>query len=310
MSTIESPTASASTAASTAAPTVVQSSDPTLEIPVRRTSFEESLRDVPKYYAKDGNIILSHLGVALSGVFPDGEDFFVKSVRHFRDQITDPALRKQVAGFIGQESVHGREHRVLNRRFAELGYHSLEIEKMTKRALGFRWKVSKPITCLAITAALEHFTATLAEELLSSEEFRSMFAHPAVEDVFMWHALEEAEHKAVAFDVYRAVGGSERLRINSMRLIRIGFIASTVITVLLGLVRNRDARDLKRLRRDFQAFRKSPIVDLRLWGILKEYDRLGFHPNDRDTVTLTAEWREKLFGPEGELNHTLANSAA
>ncbi|NLA36693.1 MAG: metal-dependent hydrolase [Actinobacteria bacterium] len=279
-------------------------------MPVRRTSFEESLRDIPKHWAQDGNIFLSHLGVAMSGVFPDGEDFFVKSVRHFRDQITDPALKKQVAGFIGQESVHGREHRVLNRRFAELGYRSAEIEAMTKKALAFRWRVSKPITCLAITAALEHFTAALAEELLSNDEFRSMFGHPAVEDVFMWHALEESEHKAVAFDVYRAVGGTERLRVNAMRFIRIGFIVSTVVVMALGILRDPAARDLKRLRRDFSAFRRSPIIDPRLWAILKEYDRPGFHPNDRDTVTLTAKWREKLFGAEGELNHVLANSAA
>lgn len=294
----------------TSTPTVLQTSDPTHEIPVRRTSFEESLRNVPKHWAKDGNIFLSHLGVSMSGVFPDGEDFFVKSVRHFRDRVTDPALRRQVAGFIGQESVHGREHRVLNRRFDELGYHATEIEKTTKRFLAARWRISKPITCLALTAALEHFTATLAEAMLSSEEFRSMFGTKEIEDVFLWHALEEAEHKAVAFDVYRAVGGSEKLRIRTMKFIRIGFAVSTAITMALGILRDRDARDLKRLRSDWKAFRRSPILDKRLWEILKEYDRPGFHPNDRDTVALTEEWRERLFGDEGSLNHVLNNKAA
>ena len=85
-----------------------QTSNPNHTIPTRRVSFEESLRDVPKHFAAGEDLILSHLAVCMSAVFPDGEDFFVRSVRHYRDRITDPVLKRQVAGFIGQESVHGR----------------------------------------------------------------------------------------------------------------------------------------------------------------------------------------------------------
>src|SRR5688572_21254491 len=81
------------------------------KVPTRRISFEESLQTVPKHFADDGDLILSHVAACLSSVFPDGEDFFVRSVRHFRDQVTEPELKRQVAGFIGQEAVHGREHR-------------------------------------------------------------------------------------------------------------------------------------------------------------------------------------------------------
>jgi predicted metal-dependent hydrolase len=146
-------------------------------------------------------------------VFPDGEDFFVRSVRHFRDQITDPELKRQVAGFIGQEAVHGREHRVFNDRLDELGYPTKRVERITKRGLAMRERALSAKSNLAATAALEHFTATLAELVLSSEETRDLFGHEAVRDLFVWHALEESEHKAVAFDVYKAVGGSERLRV-------------------------------------------------------------------------------------------------
>src|SRR5690606_18658513 len=98
-------------------------------------------------------------------VFPDGEDFFVRSVRHYRDRITDPVLKRQVAGFIGQEAMHGREHRALNDRLDELGYPVKRFERFTERGLGFRTRVAPPISNLAATAALEHFTATLAEML-------------------------------------------------------------------------------------------------------------------------------------------------
>src|SRR5690349_21758774 len=153
----------------------MQTSNPDRVVPTRRVSFEESLRNVPKHFAADGDLIESHLAVCMSSVFPDGEDFFVRSVRHFRDQITDPQLKKQVAGFIGQESVHGREHRALNDRFAELGYGTKRMERMTKRGLALRWRVASPKANLAATAALEHFTATLAELLMSNPRTRAEF---------------------------------------------------------------------------------------------------------------------------------------
>ncbi len=108
-------------------------------------------------------------------MFPDGEDFFVRSVRHFRDQITDPALKRQVAGFIGQEAVHGREHRAFNDRLAELGYPTKQFESFTKAALRFRERILSAKSNLAATAALEHFTATLAELVLTSEEIRDRY---------------------------------------------------------------------------------------------------------------------------------------
>ena len=101
---------------------MTQTSNPDRKVPTRRMDFESSMRDVPRHFAADGDLIASHLTAALSSVFPDGEDYFVRSVRHFRDQVTDPALKRQVAGFIGQEAVHGREHRAFNDRLAELGY--------------------------------------------------------------------------------------------------------------------------------------------------------------------------------------------
>src|SRR3954454_24855392 len=142
------------------------------KVPTRRISFEESLRDLPTHFAADGDIILSHLAASLSAVFPDGEDFFVRSVRNFRDQITDPELKRQVAGFIGQEAMHGREHRVFNDRLAELGYPTKQVERFTKWGLELRERIAPAKANLAATAALEHFTATLAELVLTDEATR------------------------------------------------------------------------------------------------------------------------------------------
>ncbi|NLV54340.1 MAG: metal-dependent hydrolase, partial [Acidimicrobiales bacterium] len=70
--------------------------------------------NIGRRHFADGDLVMSHVVSVLSGLFPEGEDYFVRSVRHFRDRIDDPVLKKQVAGFIGQEAIHGREHRDLN----------------------------------------------------------------------------------------------------------------------------------------------------------------------------------------------------
>jgi len=265
---------------------------------------------VPKHFADDGDLISGHLIAALSALFPDGEDFFVRSVRHYRTEITDPALKRQVAGFIGQESVHGREHRALNDRFAELGYPTKRIARMARRGLGFREKVFPPISNLAATAALEHFTATLAELLLTSDEIRRLIGNDAVRNVFLWHALEESEHKAVAFDVYKAIGGTERMRVWTMNFFRYGFVIGLALQVLVTLIGDKATYQRGNLRRSWKRFKRSPLASKDLWLQLKDYNRPDFHPDDRDTDALVEQWRAELFGATGTLNDKLATSAA
>ena len=243
-------------------------------------------------------------------MFPDGEDFFVRSVRHYRDQITDPELKRQVGGFIGQESMHGREHRVLNDRLDELGYPTKRFERFTRWALGTRERIAPASSNLAATAALEHFTATLAELLLSSQETRDLFGHDAVRDVFLWHALEESEHKAVAFDVYRAVGGTERMRVWTMNFVTAMFLVSMTVQIAVSLLGDRATYRRGVLGRSWRRFRRTPIMRRELWDQLREYNRRGFHPDDRDTTELVARWREELFGERGRLNDKLSGRAA
>jgi predicted metal-dependent hydrolase len=280
------------------------------KVPTRRISFEESLQDLPKHFAADGDLILSHIAAALSAVFPDGEDFFVRSVRNFRDQVTDPELKKQVGGFIGQEAMHGREHRAFNNRLAELGYPTKQVERFTKRGLAIRERLLSKKSNLATTAALEHFTATLAELVLSSQETRDLFGHDEVRNLFLWHALEESEHKAVAFDVYKAVGGTERMRTWTMNIITLGFVAGMTVQVMIALALDRDTYRGLNLFRSLRRLRRAPFMRLAIWRQLRDYNRRGFHPDDSDTNALVERWRDELFGTNGTLNDKLVGSAA
>jgi uncharacterized protein len=290
--------------------TQTQTSNPTRKVPTRRISFEESLQEVPKHFAADGDLILSHVAASLSAVFPDGEDFFVRSVRHFRDQVSDPVLKRQVAGFIGQEAVHGREHRAFNDRLDQLGYPTKRFERFTKKGLAFRERLLPATSNLAATAALEHYTATLAELLLSSEETRALFGDEQVKHLFLWHALEESEHKAVAFDVYKAVGGGERVRVFTMNVVTFGFLATMVVQVLVSLLKDPMTYRPGKLRRSWRRFRRSPIMRREVWNQLRDYNRPDFHPDDRDTTELVERWRAELFGDQGSLRDQLSSAAA
>ncbi|HEX5265159.1 MAG TPA: metal-dependent hydrolase [Acidimicrobiales bacterium] len=278
-----------------------------VSVPTRPVEFDSRLDDVPRHFAAGGDIVMSHVLAVLSSVFPDGEDYFVRSVEAARDQLTDPKLREDVDGFVGQESMHGREHRVLNERLGALGYPTGAIGVYVRWLFRTRERYHNKRLHLAFTAALEHYTATLAEMLLNDPEARNQIGHDGVRYLLMWHALEESEHKAVAFDVYRAVGGTERMRIAAMWMTHMLFVLETSLWAGISILMDRDARRHPlRLVRSVLRLRKSPFVKPEAVRQLFAYNKRGFHPNDRDTSELISHWRAVLFGDEGRLTELLA----
>jgi predicted metal-dependent hydrolase len=137
-----------------------------------------------------------------------------------------------------------------------------------------------------------------------------MIGHDEVTSLFLWHALEESEHKAVAFDVYRAVGGSERMRIWTMRLVNVGFVGTVVLGTILSMLRDPVVRRSPlRTLRSIRRFVRSPFVSRDLLRQIRAYNRPGFHPDDRDTSDLVERWRDELFGEQGTLRDRLPAAA-
>lgn len=141
---------------------------------------------------------------AMSLFFPEGERFFINSVRLYRDRVTDPRLQQAVTAFIGQEAMHGREHSDYNRLMAEAGLPAEALERRVTRLLERVKRFTWPSQQLSATLALEHLTAIMADHLLREPEVLRD-ADPAYARLWRWHALEETEHKAVAFDVWKTV---------------------------------------------------------------------------------------------------------
>ncbi|WP_019631219.1 metal-dependent hydrolase [Actinomadura atramentaria] len=277
---------------------------PARAVKPRRVKFAYPRGALRRHYV-EGDLVMSHVVAVLSATFPPGEEFFVRSVRHYADRVTDPELAAQVRGFIGQEIVHGREHDRLNAELARMGYPTRLIDRMTDRSLKFAERTLPPRVRLGYTAALEHYTATIAERLLSDDGARALLGDTEVRSVLLWHALEESEHKAVAFDVFRETGGSERVRVRTMRVISALLLAHIAFGTVLSLCTDRAALNPLRLGASLARLRHSPFLAREVITKLRAYNRRGFHPDDVDAAELLDRWRAELFGPAGTLTANL-----
>jgi predicted metal-dependent hydrolase len=274
-------------------------------INVRRIRFRYDTEPLERHYVQ-GDLLMSHVVAVLSALFPQGEDFFVRSVRYYADEITDPQLKKAVAGFTGQEVTHGRQHRELNDQLQSMGYPTHRVDRRTEKGLARLERWRGPRYRLAVTAALEHYTATLAETLLSDPRAREVLGDNEVRSVLLWHALEESEHKAVAFDVYRAVGGTERMRIIAMWITSFTFIGVLALHTTLSMLADKASYHPVRLVKSIAALRHSPFLTKAVIRRLRDYTHAGFHPGDNDNTALLDEWIPRLFGEQGSLTDHLA----
>ncbi len=166
------------------------------DIIVRKKKFD--FNNSPKYYYK--NALITHFFNALSATFPPGEDFFVRSVRHFRKN-NKSTLEKEISAFIGQEAWHSLAHETLNQYATQHNINLKDWETKIDYLLKNAERVLTPKLCLAVTIALEHYTATMGNEILTNKYWINNFKEP-YKELILWHSTEEVEHKSVAFDVY------------------------------------------------------------------------------------------------------------
>ena len=172
--------------------------------PVVRSHLDFKLQDIPRFWF-GGDPFRTRMFDALSLTFPDGERYFIQSVRLFRDQIQDPELKQRVADFIKQEAQHGMAHDKMNQVMKEQGMPVDQFIAMLNRVFKFELSHHSPQYNIAMTAAAEHLTALMADTFYSQKETLED-AHPYVRALFAWHAIEEMEHRDVAFDVMKKVG--------------------------------------------------------------------------------------------------------
>ncbi len=234
---------------------------------------------------------------AMSITFPLGEKFFIDSVRHYIDRISDPKLQREIRGFCGQEGFHRREHERYNRLLCrQRGYDLDYLEGRIAKSIAVTDKMLSPRQRLAATAALEHITAILAQWNLSAASPMRAEAEPAMRALWDWHAAEEMEHKAVAFDVYRAIGGSEKMRKTALRRASFFLLLDIVVGAAHMLRRDGQLWRLRNWREGFRFLLGKGGVLRQIWPAYKAYFDDNFHPWQQDTRTTLQGWQRNETG--------------
>jgi predicted metal-dependent hydrolase len=233
---------------------------------------------------------------ALSAAFPQGETFFIESVRRYSDQVDEP-LRQQIAAFVQQEAMHTREHVAFNKLLRTAGYDITAMDAETRRRID-EARTRPPAVQLALTVALEHFTAIMAHSLLTERE-PLPGAPEEILRLWQWHAIEEIEHKAVAYDTFLAVTRHMpawrrwALRCHVMALVSLQFWYSN-FQRMADFFR----QDGMNTPRTWWRVAKYLLVKPGMFRrIFRDYVRFygpGFHPWHRDDRPLIADVERKL----------------
>jgi predicted metal-dependent hydrolase len=257
-------------------------------IPVRKMGFDFS--NVPKDYM-NGSLAKSHLFDGLNLLFPEGERFFMRAVRDGLNKIDNPDLKQQARGFFGQETQHAIEHEKFFDVLEQNGYVFRDkLKKLDNFILKMRDVLPAGLR-LSMTAGAEHLTAVLGAATLVDDDIEK--SHPAMRDLIQWHAIEEIEHKAIAFDVYQESNGNYLLRI-------LGYISAMLFIHITSnsLMKSfllQDGYSKKEARKLLKETQKSMLLKHKNLGKdLRAYFKPSFHPNNIDESGLVGKAMDRL----------------
>lgn len=257
-------------------------------ITVRRLHFNP--KAIRRHYFANSPV-MSHLLTALSSTFPIGEQFFVHSVRNVRDQVQDPTLQAQIAAFIGQEAMHSKTHAEFNDAWRRDDYNLDRFQAWLARKDSYI-KNLHPKIQLAITCAFEHFTALLGGYILQHPEVLSTLDDDAMK-LWVWHAIEEIEHRSVAFDVYQAVYGDDKIRKMIMRSVTTGFASLTFYSASRLFLQDQKKSLPKVGGNLFGVYLLGKML-LQMFPEYLSYYKKDFHPAETDYSQIIQYWKKRM----------------
>ncbi|MFQ6325322.1 metal-dependent hydrolase [Nocardia sp. CWNU-33] len=171
---------------------------------------------VPMHYIP-GEVLATHIVNVMHLVLPEGERAMANCLAEALPLIRDERLREEVAGFIGQESMHASSHEGARRHLQSIGLdvesYVRKIAWLVDRILGGHGLTGRAKDAwlkerLGLFAGMEHYTAVLGEWLLEADILEEKGMHPTMLDLVRWHGAEEVEHRSVVYDAYMYVDGS------------------------------------------------------------------------------------------------------
>lgn len=272
-------------------------------IPIRHFDFKFSPDELDVKFFMQKEWATAYFA-ALSIFLTYGEELVIETARHHRDQIKDPILKQRLTSLIGQEAIHSKVHEEYNETMipnhlpVQL-YRFLAEQVFNNTFLKF----PQPLK-LSMMAGIEHFTAVFAQYAMTHQDIFNHSLDEKTRALWLWHMLEESEHKDIAYDTYQVLSANYSLRI-------LGFF---IALVTLGVGVGAGALFLPFLRRPQNTLSLSFWREAKgSWNLLfglKEgvfgsslghifdYLRPSFHPNDHDTSELLDYFKKELLDPE------------
>lgn len=258
--------------------------------PVRRIGNDYS--DLQSDFMIPGSPIIAQIFAGISMFFPAGERFMIASGKSIEAQITDPKLLADLDMFVRQEAQHASEHTRANKHLAAAV--GLDHEEMCREIVAL-WNFvenhGSPRVRAGFTAATEHFTAVVADVLLHDLEFCDSVTNEKSKQMLVWHAIEECEHKAVMFDAYKEVGGSEVERIAIMAMYTPPVMAAAMLPILRLILAHGLLLDAPAWLKAGRVLARTVPPMLVKYAL---YYRPGFHPDQLYTRDIEMYWRDRL----------------
>ncbi|NUF14207.1 metal-dependent hydrolase [Acinetobacter lactucae] len=255
--------------------------------------MDYNFENTPRYWCNN-EPTFTHYFTGLSTLFPEGESYFVRSVRALREKAkSNEILDREISAFIGQEAMHSKEHHAFHVSAQQHGLDPQSLEKVTGIVLKGIEKVFSKKWNLLVTVGLEHYTAVLVVSMMQS--VNELMTDSTIRNLWLWHSVEETEHKAVAFDLYQHLYGNglsaylPRITVFTLSL----FLITGFSTIYQFVLMKRDRQLL-----NFKSWRKFLGFMTTQYKVLTpkffDYYRFDFHPNQTDEKDLVASTKIKI----------------
>ncbi|APW43033.1 metal-dependent hydrolase [Rhodoferax saidenbachensis] len=249
-----------------------------------------------------GDAFRSAFFSALSMSFPLGEQYFIDSVRNGLKTLPEAdrqRLAPEVQGFVGQEATHRRIHALFNGHLETMGYRNVLEVRAGKRLKDNAHRDTR--IHVAATAATEHLTAIFADWMLRHPEALAG-AEPRLQTLWLWHSAEESEHRSTAFDIYRAMGGSETWRLRLFRYITITFLSDITRQTIRNLWHDGSLFQWSTWRSAGKLLFAKDGMFRGNYGLWRDYMAPDFHPRQQD-ASMSEQWlrdNSDQFTPVGQ----------
>lgn len=272
-------------------------------VPVRHMDFQFDPDAVDTRFYQDAEFA-SAIFESLSIFLTFGEDLVIDTARYHRQFVKNPELKQRVTALIGQEAIHSKMHNAFNDVLAQNRFPVPLYRYLADKVFDYGFKRLPHRLQLSLMAGIEHFTAVLAEYMMEHESVFYDTQDEKQRALWMWHMLEESEHKDIAYDVYQELSGNYPLRVAGFALAAFTILflvplAGSLIPIWRrpsNLVRPSYWRDVRRSIK-LLAGRADGVFGSSMKHLL-DYLRRDFHPNDYDNTAQLAYYKDKLLHPE------------